>query len=396
MKKFTLMLAVFVLAIATTFAQTPQLINYQAVVRNAGGDPVTNQNVALRFSIHNGSTSGTVVYEETQNLSTNALGLVNIQIGNGTPVSGTFGTVNWATGTKYLQVEADITGGSNYTSLANVQLVSVPYALNAKTSSDNRWDTTGTVDIVSNNTGNVGIGENPNAGAKLDIASTNKGVLIPRITLANRPASPANGLLIYQTDNTPGFYYYNGTAWTRVANTADIGNTGSIIPFSSGLPISMTTIAGGLSGSSSLLGFGNSVTGVNQTGGVIDLTGGQGTLLDFAFVCPRTGTLSSLSAQFSLTQAMTLIGTTITVTAQLYTSPAGSNSFTAVPGAVITLTPALTGVVAVGTTAYGTTTGLSIPMVSSNRYLLVYAATAAGLTLTNTINGYASAGVNIN
>ena len=57
----------------------------------------------------------------------------------------------------------------------------------------------------------------PDNSAMLDIVSSNKGLLIPRMGLANRPAAPATGLLIYQTDNTPGFYYYNGSAWVSVA-----------------------------------------------------------------------------------------------------------------------------------------------------------------------------------
>ncbi len=61
---------------------------------------------------------------------------------------------------------------------------------------------------------NVGIGTpTPHASAQLEISAANKGLLIPRIALANRPASPATGLLIYQTNSTPGFYYYNGTDW---------------------------------------------------------------------------------------------------------------------------------------------------------------------------------------
>jgi hypothetical protein len=55
--------------------------------------------------------------------------------------------------------------------------------------------------------------------AILDIESDDKGIMIPRLTAANRPATPNTGLLIYQVDNTPGFYYYDGTAWTRIDNT---------------------------------------------------------------------------------------------------------------------------------------------------------------------------------
>lgn len=63
----------------------------------------------------------------------------------------------------------------------------------------------------------VGIGTNsPNSKAALDISSTNKGLLIPRVTKANRPVTPPTGMMIYQTDNTPGFYFYTGAKWQRI------------------------------------------------------------------------------------------------------------------------------------------------------------------------------------
>jgi BclB C-terminal domain-containing protein len=395
MKKITLILAAFLLLLGSSYGQAPQLVNYQAVVRNASGDPVINQSVALRFTVRDINAAGTVLYQETQTLSTNALGLVNIQIGGGTPVTGTFAGINWNLNNKYLQVEADITGGTTFQSLVNVQLASVPFALNARTSSDNHWNASGT-DIINNNIDNVGIGGTPGASAKLDISATNKGILIPRITFANRPASPATGLLIFQTDNTPGFYYYNGAAWVRVANSTDVGNTGSIIPYASGLPVTLTTVALGLVGTTALVGFGNSASGVSLLGGTLDLTGAGGTLLNFAFSAPRSGTITSLSANFSTTAGLSLIGSTLTVTAQLYTASAGSNNFSPVSGALVTLAPALTGILSIGASSSGTTSGLSIPVAAGNRYLMVFSATAAGITLINTVAGYASGGVNIN
>jgi hypothetical protein len=75
---------------------------------------------------------------------------------------------------------------------------------------------------VSNGNAQVGIGTTtPNASAQLEVQSTNKGVLFPRVTQANRPASPVAGLMVYQTDNTPGFYYYDGSAWVRLLSSAD-------------------------------------------------------------------------------------------------------------------------------------------------------------------------------
>ena len=396
MKKFTCLLAaLWIWSVAAIAQQTPQKINYQTVIRNSSGVPVINQNVSLRFSILDVSAVGTTLYSETQAVTTNAFGLANVQLGSGTPVSGTFNTVAWSSASKFLKIEADITGGTTYSNLATVEMISVPYALNAQSSNDNRWTLAG-ANISNNNTGNVGIGGTANTDAKLDIAATNKGILIPRITLANRPASPADGLLIYQTDNTPGFYYYNSGSWKRMANNNDLVSGGTIIPYASGLPVVLTTIAGGLVGTTSLVGFGNSATGVSLVGGNIDLTGAGGTLLNFSFVAPRSGTITSMAAQFSTTVALALVGSSITVNAQLYSATSGSNLFSPVPGASVVLTPSLTGVVSIGTTATGTTTGLSIPVTAGSRYLLVYSATASGITLINTVAGYASAGVNIN
>jgi hypothetical protein len=134
MKKFYPLLLVLLISTLPVFSQTaPQKINYQTVVRNAAGIPVVNQNVSLRFSILTGSVSGAVVYAETQAATTNAFGLANVQIGGGTPVSGTFATIAWGTASKFLKIEADITGGSTYTNLSTVEMISAPYALYAGT-----------------------------------------------------------------------------------------------------------------------------------------------------------------------------------------------------------------------------------------------------------------------
>lgn len=240
----------------------------------------------------------------------------------------------------------------------------------------------------------VGVGTiTPDPSAQLDVTSSSKGLLVPRMSFSDRNliGSPATGLLIYQTNNTPGFYYYNGSAW--VPFISDAGS--AIIPFASGLPVVMTTIAGGLAGTSSLVGFGSSATGVSVLGGTIDLTGAAGTLLNFAFSAPRSGSITSLSAYFSTTAALTLVGTTVNITAQLYKSSTPNNLFTAVPGATVTLAPSLTGVIALGSVLNGITTGLNIPVNAQDRLLLVFSSTAAGLSLVNVVTGYASAGLSI-
>jgi BclB C-terminal domain-containing protein len=183
---------------------------------------------------------------------------------------------------------------------------------------------------------------------------------------------------------------------TGATGATGTAGSGAIIPFTSGLPVALTTIAGGLVGTTSLVGFGSSATGVSILGGgTIDLTGAAGTLLNFAFSVPRAGTITSIAAYFSTTAALSLLGSTVTITAQLYTSTTPNNTFTPIPGAVVTLAPALTGLVSIGAISNGLTSGLSISVSPKDRLLMVFSATASGLTLINTVAGYASAGVAI-
>jgi hypothetical protein len=111
------------------FPQTTQGFNYQAVVRNASGTILANQNVGFRFSILQGSTTGTVVYSETHDLNTDGQGVVSLVIGNGSVVSGNFTTVDWSNGPYYLKVEIDPIGGTSYTLTDTKRIQPVAYAL---------------------------------------------------------------------------------------------------------------------------------------------------------------------------------------------------------------------------------------------------------------------------
>ena len=130
MKKHLLTTVIIMVSLFTN-AQAPQVLNYQAVARNAAGVALANSSVAIRVSIHDGTASGTVVYSERDTATTNSFGLFSCKIGAGNVISGTFATINWASGDKYMQVELDPTGGSSYTDMGTSQLLSVPYALQA-------------------------------------------------------------------------------------------------------------------------------------------------------------------------------------------------------------------------------------------------------------------------
>lgn len=114
------------------FAQSPDRLSYQAVVRNASGNVVASQSVGMRITILKGSATGTAVFVETQSRTTNANGLVTMEIGGGTPVTGTFASVNWGQGPYFIKTETDVAGGTNYQLTGTTQLLSVPYSLYAQ------------------------------------------------------------------------------------------------------------------------------------------------------------------------------------------------------------------------------------------------------------------------
>lgn len=127
-KTFTTLFVVFT---TTLFAVVPQKMSYQAVVRNSSNALVVNSNIGMQVSILQGSATGTSVYIERQFPTTNANGLVTIEIGSGTLVSGSFSTINWSTGTYFIKTEIDLNGGTNYTISGTSQMLSVPFALYA-------------------------------------------------------------------------------------------------------------------------------------------------------------------------------------------------------------------------------------------------------------------------
>jgi len=128
MKKIISIFAAILIGVSV-FAQAPNKMSYQAVVRNNSNALVNNQVVGMRISILQGSATGTTVFEETQTPSTNANGLASIEIGGGTVVLGNFASINWANGPYFIKTETDPNGGTNYSITGTSQLLSVPYAL---------------------------------------------------------------------------------------------------------------------------------------------------------------------------------------------------------------------------------------------------------------------------
>jgi hypothetical protein len=144
MKKLLTLIALAITLI--TIAQAPQGFNYQATVRNSSGALIINQIVLFKFNVRQNSMAGTVVYSENQTATTDDLGQVNLVVGQGTPTTGTFSTINWANGSYYLGIELNT--GTGYVAMGTTQLLSVPYALHANTATSTTGSTGGFTHFV--------------------------------------------------------------------------------------------------------------------------------------------------------------------------------------------------------------------------------------------------------
>ena len=144
-------------------AQAPQKINFQSILRNSSGEVIGNSSVSLKISILSGSINGSSVYSETHAKTTDASGLISLQIGNGTVVSGIFANIDWGGISHFIKLEADFSGGSNYVVLGTQELMSVPYALYASKTDTSALNLTSRLATKLNATDTVSLSNRINA-----------------------------------------------------------------------------------------------------------------------------------------------------------------------------------------------------------------------------------------
>lgn len=218
----------------------------------------------------------------------------------------------------------------------------------------------------------------PNAGQRLIIYNNSTGGF----------GSLLNGITI--PTGFAGEFIYSNSGWQSLLPIAV--PQPSIIPYASSAPVVVTTLLSGFAGTGALVGFGNSISGISLSAGNIDATSGA-TNLNFGFTAPRNGTIKSISAFFSATASVNLLGN-VTVKAQLYKSNSISSSiYSPVAGADVTLGTPLTGLISIGTTRNGIISGLNISTTAQDRYILVFSSTSNGII--STVTGFASAGVSV-
>lgn len=225
----------FILIIASSLvsAQSPQGINYQAVVRNLDGNPIINKEIKIRVSILNESPSGNIIYREEHLMTTSLIGLINLTIGEGQNKFGQMESIEWGNKLKYIKVEYSEDSTNNYTLSNTSQLKSVPYALfaektNIKAGEGIKIDgnvimNTGDLDNNSSNeiqnlsiNGNSLSISNGNT-VQLPTSGNNSMQILTTDEILSQSNKPQGTMILSSTNNS--IYYYAGNNWYKLEST---------------------------------------------------------------------------------------------------------------------------------------------------------------------------------
>ena len=213
----------FVLILTSTLslqAQTPQGFNYQATVRNAGGELIVSQNVNFRFNVQQGSVTSTAVFTETHLVSTDDLGQVNIVIGEGTATTGDFTLIDWSLGSYFLGIELNT--GTGYVAMGTTQLLSVPFALYAENSGAEASDLQGVLDTGA--TANLVVSEENLSG--IELSTTGGDTADTTYTGISSSINGTNGRNIAVSGESNGINLHRNYGFRGIASNAEVTNTG--------------------------------------------------------------------------------------------------------------------------------------------------------------------------
>jgi hypothetical protein len=214
-RNFTL---AFLLLSIIVFGQAPQLIPYQAIARDAAEQPLSNATINARFTIHDGAATGASVWQEIQTVSTSPQGLFTVQLGSNISLS----AVNWAGGSKYMQVEVDLGGG--FVDMGTQQMLSVPYAMYALNSGSSTPGPQGPTGLAGPQ-GEPGVnGANGLSAYQIWLSQGNEGTIEDYLQ-----SLQAN---VLQSGQLGDMLYWNGIEWSPLV----AGQDGSLLTLCNGIP----------------------------------------------------------------------------------------------------------------------------------------------------------------
>uniref|UniRef100_UPI004048026B hypothetical protein n=1 Tax=Algoriphagus sp. TaxID=1872435 RepID=UPI004048026B len=268
--KTLLLTLILLLTITAAWAQVPQQISYQSVIRDGNNKVLAASTVGIKISLLQGSATGSAVYVETHRKTTNANGLVSLEIGTGTVLSGSFAGINWANGPYLIKTETDPAGGTNYGIPGIAPLNSVPYALYAANGTPGPKGDKGDTGVTGP-TGAAG----PQGAAGATGPQGPIGLTGPTGPAGATGPQGVAGLLTSGSaaGNTA---FWNGSTW--VTNTSNIFNNGENIGIGTAIPTEKLDITGKVKASGTVTA--GTVTYPNTHGSANQVltTTGSGTL----------------------------------------------------------------------------------------------------------------------
>ena len=328
MKKilFSLLL---MLTITAAWAQSPQRMSYQSVIRDGSNVLVAATAVGIKISVLRGTATGSAVYVETHRKTTNANGLLSLEIGEGTALLGTFAGIDWANGPYVIKSETDPTGGTNYSIPGVTPLNSVPYALFSANGTPGPQGERGAPGVTgpagptgatgpagANGTNGIdgvagpvglqgpigltgpagvaGIGGVTTAGTNISLSGSGT-VVSPYVVSANIPAAAAGSLTGGSLNAT-----VTGSSLTSVGTLANLTVTNPIVGSVSGSSASTTGNAATVTTNANLTGpitsIGNATAIASQTGtGSTFVMNTSPTLISPALGTPASGIATNLT-----------------------------------------------------------------------------------------------------
>jgi hypothetical protein len=375
MKKITLLFCLFIVSLAKS--QAPQYLNYQAIARDASGNIISTA-IGVKFEILQGSASGTLIYEETNTIIPSSAGIFTTAIGGGTPVSGTFSTINWANSPYFLRVSIDPTGGTSYSAVGTSQLLSVPYALYAEKAGNSTAFTAGSGINISS-----GVISNASPNQTVNISGPNVIGTYPNYTVTSAGAPTAStGISIVGgtiTNTAPdqtvtlapaGISSITGTypSFTIDVPPPSLNyNTGTnVLTLTQGTAVATTTLVG--AGSNTVSMFAQGIANVNPVGAGSSFTVSvqsptftpsgpttiTGTYPNFTINSPAASTVTASNLQINVPHSTSTISAnnySINIVPTSITGPGVLGSY---PNYTVTAAPVTTVIAGTNVTVGGT------------------------------------------
>ena len=378
-KSMLLLVAFFIFTSVALKAQSQQKINFQSIVRNTSGVIVSNKSVNFKITILSGSITGEPVYSETHLKTTDAIGLVSLQIGSGTVSSGVFSSIDWGNTMHFIKLEADFSGGNTYVTLGTQELMSVPYAMYASKTDTNSLNLTNRFADKApiNNpefTGTVyGINKNM---VGLENVNNTSDASKPVSTLTQAALDTKFNKSDFPRGNKPGeFLYWNGQNWqsfepgssgqTIIIDQSGNPTWGCIIPNTAAAPSSSPTLVTNTALTAPITVATTGATGIGTAtglpGGVtaswssnsISISGTPTATGIFNYTIPLTGGCGTVNATG-----------TITVTAANTAGAASSTPTLCISNVLTNITHTTTGATGIGS-ATGLPAGVSAAWASN-------------------------------